>query len=119
MPLSSKAGLGPEGCGRLVNSAYLPRHLQEDIQGQRVLLGRAEQVRSHADGQVWGSHPAGARVAADVLQQEEQVLKQEEVGLGQLAGHPDGTGKSPFVKKPPMPAGIAPRTEMLLCATFP
>jgi len=92
VPLSSKAGLGPEGCGRLVNSAYLPRHLHEDTQGQRVLLGWAEQVRPQADGQVSGSHPAGARIAADVLQQEEQVLEQEKVCSGQLAGHPEGTG---------------------------
>lgn len=91
MPLNSKAGVGPEGRSRLVNTAYLARHLHRGVQGERVLLGWAEEVWPHADGQVARSHPAGGHVPADVLQQGQQALEQEEVGLGQLAGHPEGT----------------------------
>ena len=85
--------MGREGCSWLLHRAYLLRHLQHGLEREQVLVGWAQEVWPNADGQVAGGHPAGGCVAADVLQEGQQPLQEEEIGCGQLLGHPEGTGR--------------------------
>ena len=84
--------MGREGCSRLLNAAYLLGHLQHGLQREQVLVARAQQVWPNADGQIAAAHPAGGGVVADMLEEGQQPLEEEEVGCRQLAGHPEGTG---------------------------
>lgn len=95
VPLTSQTEAGPEGCRQPGTTSYLGRYLPKNVQGRRVLLGWAELVWPHVDGRLGGSHLAGGGVPGDVLQEDEQVLEQEVLGFGQLAGHPVGTGTQP------------------------
>ena len=84
--------MGREGCSRLLSTAYLLSHLQHGLQREQVLVACAQQVWPNADGQIAAAHPAGGRVVADMLEEGQQPLEEEEVGCRQLAGHPEGTG---------------------------
>ena len=79
-----------EGHSRLVNSAYLCSRLQHGPEWKQDPAGRAQEVWPEADGQVTGGHWAGGDVAANVLEQREQPLEEEESGRRQLLGHPEG-----------------------------
>lgn len=52
----------------------------------------AQQIWPKADGQVAGGHSAAGGVVADVLEEGQQPLEEEEIGSRQLLGHPEGTG---------------------------
>lgn len=84
--------MGQEGCSRLANTAYLLSDLQHGLQRELVLIGWAQQVRPNADGQVAAAHLAGSCVVANMLEEGQQPLQEEEIGCRQLLSHPEGTG---------------------------
>ena len=78
----------PEAGGSLVSSTHLVIDLLLHFQRERVVRLWAQHIRANADGQVAGVHPADLGVLADVVEQRQQVLEQDEVWSRQLGSHP-------------------------------
>lgn len=78
----------PRGSGCWVSSTHLVIHLLLHFQRERVVRPRAQHIWANADGQVAGVHPVGLGILADVVEQREQVLEQDEVWSRQLVSHP-------------------------------
>jgi len=79
-PLKSQTLMVEEGCRQLLSTAYLPSHLQHGLEWEQVLVRWTEQVWPKADGQVAGGHPTGGGIVADVLEEGQQLLEEEEIG---------------------------------------
>lgn len=78
----------PRGSGCWVSSTHLVIHLLLHFQRERVVRPQAQHIWANADGQVAGVHPVGLGILADVVEQREQVLEQDEVWSRQLVSHP-------------------------------
>lgn len=78
----------PGGGGCVVSSTHLVIHLLLHFQWERVVRLRAQHIWANTDGQVAGVHPVGLGVLADVVEQREQVLEQDEVWSRQFVSHP-------------------------------
>lgn len=76
-----------------MSSRHLVIHLLLHLQRERALRPWAQHIWANADGQVAGVHPVGLGILADVVEQREQELEQDEVRSGQLVSHSVNTNK--------------------------
>lgn len=81
----------PRGSGCSVSPAHLVIYLLLHFQRERAVRAWAQHIWANADGQVAGVHPVGLSILADVVEQREQELEQDEVWSWQLVSHPVGT----------------------------
>lgn len=78
----------PKAGGCLVNSTHLVIHLLLHFQRECVVRLWAQHIWANADGQVARVHPVGLGILADVVEQRQQVLEQDEVWSRQFVSHP-------------------------------
>lgn len=72
----------------MAGSTHLVIHLLLHFQWERVVRLWAQHVWANTDGQVAGVHPVGLGILADVVEQRQQVLEQDEVRSRQVVRHP-------------------------------
>lgn len=72
----------------LVSSTDLVVHLLLHFQWESVVHLWAQHIWANADGQIAGVHPVALSILADVVEQREHVLEQDEVWSRQFVSHP-------------------------------